>query len=321
MALPRISPKTDLAESKTTPKSTGGISLPLAVDYKGVPKWRLPKAGRFPLRIQSSPNLQNQPGQIPDHKKTNKKLTSPFSPQASTRFRNLLLTDKMSTHKIHGRGVITWISRLKSLVSKRSPMRLNEHLLNEFNMEVGIVSSRIDMWRYRLENEQLHSNENLVPSDVSSPDVPSTYWALIYAEVQHLVQLTISMITSLFDGMLWLLSELEKSLLMLFQLGSSVVFPMFDDMVVNIWRYLIAFLDLRRDDWEKTFGLGLVLDSISNAFFAIRSLLHLGYAYRNIHGITDSVYTGDDSRSQVDRQPAGNIVNDFESGSGTGCYF
>jgi len=57
------------------------------------------------------------------------------------------------------------------------------------------------------------------------------------------------------------------------------------------------FLDMSWDDTEKTGGLHSVVEAINNAFYAIRSLIHIGYAYRNVHEPSDSEYTGENSRS------------------------
>lgn len=68
---------------------------------------------------------------------------------------------------------------------------------------------------------------------------------------------------------------------------------------MSIWRMLREIFD-QGDDTEKG-GLSPVVDAINNAFYAIRSLIHLGKAYQNAHEQSDSDYTGDDSRSAIIR--------------------
>lgn len=266
---------------------------------------------RFPLRIRSSPDFKNcssfQTAQV-KLKDKNVELSSPILGQASMRIRSPLLPSRVPIQEVGGSRVFGFLSLLKSYVITRSPKKLDEQALNDFNMEVGIVSSRVEMWRYRLANERSTSTKSPPRSRNSSPEVSDTYWILIYRAIENLVQLIIKLVNSLFDGMIWLLSEMENRLLMLLKLGSHVVFPVFDVLVVSIWSLLTEFMDSYRDETEKSCGLPAVVEAMSNAFFAIRSLLRLGYAYRSNQAHADWEYTGDDSRPKVDCSPAGNII-------------
>jgi len=60
---------------------------------------------------------------------------------------------------------------------------------------------------------------------------------------------------------------------------------------------LRKLLDLNEDDSEKSSRVHSLAEVINNAFYAIRSLVHLGKAYRNAHESSDSEYTNEDSRS------------------------
>merc|ERR1719285_1118407 len=76
-------------------------------------------------------------------------------------------------------------------------------------------------------------------------------------------------------------------------MGSNALFPVIEILVMNIWRMLREFLNLHADDTEKIGGLRSVIEAINNAFYAIRSLIHLGKAYHNAQEPSDSDYTGD----------------------------
>lgn len=64
-----------------------------------------------------------------------------------------------------------------------------------------------------------------------------------------------------------------------------------------MWGMLRNLLDLNEDDTEKSGSVYSVAEVINNAFYMIRSLIHLGKAYRKAHESSDSEYTHEDSRS------------------------
>merc|ERR1719494_577606 len=99
-------------------------------------------------------------------------------------------------------GVFGLFSRLTSIISSRPLYGLDEGVLNNFNMEVGTVASRVDMWRQRLEAERTNS----VRSNSRSADLGSSpratpanqSYTLITDEIHHLIQITRDLTNSLF---------------------------------------------------------------------------------------------------------------------------
>jgi len=97
---------------------------------------------------------------------------------------------------------IRLMSRLTSFISSRSLDSLDEEALNNFNLEVGTVASRVDMWRQRLEEERTHSVRSHPPSGDSqsslgyTPSNQANYF--ITNEIRNLVVLTRDLTNSLF---------------------------------------------------------------------------------------------------------------------------
>jgi len=90
---------------------------------------------------------------------------------------------------------------------------------------------------------------------------------------------------------------MEGRLLLLLERGSDIVFPAAEVLIMNIWGMLKKLLDLDEDDTQKSARVHSAAVAISNAFHAIRSLIHLGKAYRNVHESSDGEYTAEDLRS------------------------
>lgn len=97
---------------------------------------------------------------------------------------------------------------------------------------------------------------------------------------------------------------MEDSLLLLLERGSDIFFPAAEVLIMNIWGMLKKLLDLDEDDTEKNGRAHSAAEAINNAFHAIRSLIHLGKAYRNVHESSDGEYTAEDVRSL-----AGSLAN------------
>jgi len=200
-----------------------------------------------------------------------------------------------------GTGVFGLLSRLTSVLSNRPLETLDEQVLNDFNMEVGTVISRVDMWRQKLEDERSMSvRSHTLSANPASPQQTSSYnqaYSFISSEIQHLLHMTSNLASSLFGSFTLGFFGMEGRLMVLLQMGSNTVFPVIEILVMNIWRMLREFLNLHGDDTEKIGGLRSVIEAINNAFYAIKSLIHLGKAYRNAQEPSDSDYTGGDSRS------------------------
>jgi len=102
--------------------------------------------------------------------------------------------------EVESSGVSGLFSRLNSLITSRTLESLDESVLNNFNLQVGTVASRIDMWRQRLEDERS------VMSDSRSADIRSSSRSLpvnqphtfITDEIRHLLQLVKGLATSVF---------------------------------------------------------------------------------------------------------------------------
>jgi len=188
------------------------------------------------------------------------------------------------------------LSFLSSIINPRSLECLDENVLNNFNMEVGIVTSRVDMWRQKLEDERSNSVQSHTRSLESIRPYRSTNdqddYAFILSEIQYLVQLTTSLTNSVFGRLPGRLFGIEDKLMSLLQNGSNMVFPAVEIIIMNLWGMLKDFFYINCEDTEKSGGLHSVVETINNAIYAIRSLIHIGYAYRNGREPSDSVYTG-----------------------------
>jgi len=202
---------------------------------------------------------------------------------------------------IEGPGVLGLKSRLASLIRSRSLDSLDEEYLNNFNLEVASVSSRVDMWRQRLEDERTHSVRSHSHSeDIGSAPRSASYMqvhSVIADEIHNLIQLIRDLMHLLFGRFSWGLLGMEDRLIALLERGSHLVSPAAETLLMSIWRMLRKLLDLNEDDREKSSRVHSVAEVINDAFYAIRSLVHLGKAYRNAHESSDSEYTKEDSRS------------------------
>jgi len=118
---------------------------------------------RTPLRTKSTPNLSNKTkrsysisglrrrpyarlrSQPPtEHKCLDGNLQKPSPLQT----RGVLPTT--GNRRAHQGGISGLFSRLTSFVSSRTLETLDEQVLNNFNLEVGTVASRVEMWRHKL---------------------------------------------------------------------------------------------------------------------------------------------------------------------------
>jgi len=90
---------------------------------------------------------------------------------------------------------------------------------------------------------------------------------------------------------------MEDKIMVLLDRGSQLVLPVAEILLMNIWRMLKHLLDLDENETEKSSGAHSVAEALNNAFCAIRSLIHLGKAYKNAHESSDSEYTAKDTRS------------------------
>jgi len=90
----------------------------------------------------------------------------------------------------------------------------------------------------------------------------------------------------------------------LLEMGSHMVFPAAEILMMNTWRLLREILDLHDNDTDKNGTMHSVVEAMNNAVNAIRSLIQLGNAYKNAHEPSDSEYTAEDSRSQLERSLA-----------------
>jgi len=201
--------------------------------------------------------------------------------------------------------VLRLLSRLTSII-RPSPLNcIDEEVLNKFNLEVGTVASRVDLWRQRLEDERTNTvrynscSVEIGSSPGSTP--PNQTHTFIRDEINHLVT-QVRDLASLLLGSFGLgLLGMEEKLMVLLEMGSNMVYPVAENLIVHIWRMLREILDLHEDDTDKSGRIFLVIDAISNAFDAIRSLIHLGKAYSDAHEPSDSDYTGENSRLLLER--------------------
>lgn len=181
---------------------------------------------RIPPRINSSPNLTNsivprhhfETGQrsqisqrrtVPvadmkhagDNANENALLMTSAARPAMRARPQRPVNDREPQPAVRGGMVLGLISRLTSLMPSRTLGPLDEQVLYNFNMEVGTVTSRVDMWRQRLEEERTNSAPSYSLSfDAGSPrrSTPDHQThAFITGEIYHLVQLTRDLATSL----------------------------------------------------------------------------------------------------------------------------
>lgn len=224
-----------------------------------------------------------------------------FRTEPTNDFRN-----SSSPPEVQSSGVSRLFSRLTSLITSRTLDSLDESVLNNFNLQVGTVASRIDMWRQRLEDERsVMSDSRSVDIGSSSRSTPVTQPpTFITDEIHRLLQLVKGLANSVFGRFSWGFLGMEDRLMVLLEMGSHMVYPAAEILMMNIWRLLREILDLHDTDIEKSGRMHSVVEALNNALNAIRSLIQLGNAYRNAHERSDSEYTGEDSRSLLERSLA-----------------
>jgi len=68
------------------------------------------------------------------------------------------------------------------------------------------------------------------------------------------------------------------------------LFPTIENVLLAVWSMLKDFWELQEADSSMSYS---IVDVINNAFDVVRSLIHLGHAWRNSHGLSDPLYLGD----------------------------
>jgi len=71
------------------------------------------------------------------------------------------------------------------------------------------------------------------------------------------------------------------------QAGSVALLPVIENLLQTTWNFLKDFWEIQESDLEQPYS---ILDVVKNAFQVIRSLIHLGYAWRNSYGFSDPAY-------------------------------
>jgi len=263
---------------------------------------------RNPLRTQSTPTFKSLPGNIHHvdfkrHLKTANIRDCHVPTPKGGGVLGLLSRQKSV--------ILGLMSRLSSFVRYRSSKKLDAEMLNRFTQEVGIVSSRVDLWRQKLLEEcSTVSYPGSVDYSTREASFNAEFWAFIWREIQHLVQLTTDLATSIFGTLTTGLSEIEDNLFVLLQMGSGIIYPAVDFLVNSIWRLLREWVDLWREDRGKSSALRLAIESLINVLIAIQSLIHLGYAYQNMCEPFDREYTVKDLGGLVARPTPENMSNE-----------
>lgn len=94
-------------------------------------------------------------------------------------------------------------------------------------------------------------------------------------------------------------SNLEGQLLRTLQVGAVNLFPVIENALLAVWSMLKDFLELQEAESRMSYS---VVDVIHNAFDVIRSLIHLGHAWRNSYGTLDPLYVGDKDLLKVEEE-------------------
>jgi len=310
----------EIVASEVTPILSHTLSPPEPV--REIPERAEQYSRRVPSRTSSTPNLSNNNAPLNFQTGLRRRRMANLRSQSVLEMKHdgvnpyVSTTSRIPRQRIRteppptlrnkeptASGVFGLLSRLTSLMGSRSLGPLDEQVLNNFNLEVGTVTSRVDMWRQKLDDERsLRSQTRSVEiASTNQTTANGQAYAFISGEIQYLVQLTSNLTQSLFGGFSWgILGGMEGRLITLLEMGSNIVFPVAEVMIMHIWRMLREILDLHWDDTEKVGGLRSVVEAINNAFYAIRSLIHLGYAYRNAREPSDREYIGDETRSLLD---------------------
>jgi len=260
---------------------------------------------RVPLRTQSTPTFKSPSGNV--------RLEGEKRHRATARIRDRHVpTPKddgiLGLFSRQSGGILRLMSRLSSLMRYRSSKKLDEETLKRFTQEVGIVASRVNMWRQRLA-EECSTLSYPGSVDYSPPDTSFTakFYAFICREIQHLVKLTTDLATSIFGTFIWGLSEIEDNLRVLLQMGPRIIYPAIVFLVNSIWRILRELVDLWREDGGKTNALHLAVEALNNSFIAIQSLIHLGYAYQSMYEPSDRESTVEGMGARIARPTPENM--------------
>lgn len=155
------------------------------------------------LRLQSGLVTPNSVLDMKHDSDSMNNLTPAVSPVTNQGFRTESTHDLGNSRphsEVQSSGVSRLFSRLTSLITSRTLDSLDERVLNNFNLQVGTVASRIDMWRKRLEDERS------VVSDSHSLDMGSSFRStqvnqphtFITKEIHHLLQLVEDLANSVF---------------------------------------------------------------------------------------------------------------------------
>jgi len=260
---------------------------------------------RIPLRTQSTPPFKSPSGNVRQDGLKRHRATAHIRDR-------YLSTSKgdgfLGLFSRQSGGILRLMSRLSSFVRYRSSKKLDEEMLNRFTQEVGIVSSRVNMWRQRLAEEcSTLSYPDSV--DYSPPDTSfsAKFYAFICREIQHLVKLTTDLATSIFGTCIWGLSEIEDNLGVLLKMGPRIIYPAIVFLVNSIWRIMRELVDLWREDGGKTNALHLAVEALNNSFIAIQSLIHLGYAYQSMYEPSNRESTKEDLGARIARPTPENM--------------
>jgi len=162
------------------------------------------------------------------------------------------------------------------------------------------------MWRRSLEDERsVVSDSRSVEMASSARSAPVNQpHNFITNEILHLLRLVKDLANSVFGSFSEGFLGMEDKLMVLLEIGSHMVYPAAEILVMNTWRLFRELLELHDTDTEKRGRMHSVVQAVNNALDAIRSLIQLGKAYQNSHEPSDSEYTREDSRSMLERSLA-----------------
>jgi len=261
--------------------------------------------GRIPLRTWSTPTFRSLSGNVRQDGLARHRTTAHIKDRHVPTPKGVGILGLFSRQSV---GILKLMSRLSFFIRYRSSKKLDEEMLNRFTQEVGIVSSRVNMWRQRLAEEcSTLSYPDSV--DYSPPDTSFSvkFYAFICREIQHLVKLTTDLATSIFGTCIWGLSEIEDNLGVLLKMGPRIIYPAIVFLVNSIWRIMRELVDLWREDGGKTNALHLAVEALNNSFIAIQSLIHLGYAYQSMYEPSKRESTKEDLGARIARPTPENM--------------
>jgi len=212
-------------------------------------------------------------------------------------------TEESSTSHLSDCSRLTYVLGRKLLSKNLNIKRvLNNRKVEKLQAQMKLIASAVAIWHQKLENKRSVVTTPSRSIDTIGTGSKSDEWTYTRGEsplpfIFHGIELICRQVINITSGswLSWSFSNLERKLLHALQAGSVALLPVIENLLQTMWNFLKDFWEIQESDLEQPYS---ILDVVKNAFQVIRSLIHLGYAWRNSCGFSDPAYAIHEDRAK-----------------------